>query len=80
MNEVIRILEAENYIIDTKKGHPCEYLKPTYKGITHGRWLMSPWYRKIWSKIEKDIRTIVIAIIIAILTTIIMNLLGGRCL
>ena len=42
MSESLRLLKDEGYIFDTGAGNPYEFVKPTYKGITHGRLLLRP--------------------------------------
>ena len=55
-------------------------LKPTPEGIDYAHQIMRPWHRKAWDFFRSDIRTIVVAIITAIiitlLTTWVLRLLG----
>lgn len=43
-------------------------------GIDHARWLMRPWYVKMWDFFKGDVRTIVVAIVSAVVITIVTNL------
>jgi hypothetical protein len=45
-------------------------LKPTPEGIDHAHQIMRPWYRKAWDFFKNDVRTIVVAIITAIIITL----------
>ncbi len=55
-------------------------LKPTPKGVDYAHQIMRPWYRRVWDFLKSDIRTIVVAIItaiiITILTTWVLRILG----
>ncbi len=45
-------------------------LFPKVEGIDHAHWLMRPWYRKALDALKGDIRTIVVAVITAIIITL----------
>ncbi|TET75880.1 MAG: hypothetical protein E3J42_02555 [Dehalococcoidia bacterium] len=44
-------------------------------GIDHGKWLMRAWYRKAFDAVKGDIRTVVVAIITAIIITVVTILI-----
>jgi len=48
-------------------------LFPTFEGMRHARWLMRPWYQKVWDYLKGDIRTTVFAVIAALLTTLLIH-------
>jgi len=61
-------------------GEHSKALFPTVEGIDRAHWLMHPWYHKALDALKGDVRTIVVAVITAIvitlLTTWILRLLG----
>ena len=72
MKEVLRVLEDQQYI--TLSPYLVDrFVKPTAKGIAHARWLMRPGYQKAWDYLKGDIRTTVIAVITALLITLLIN-------
>ena len=48
---------------------------PTKDGLDHGRLLMRTWYRKAFDAVKSDIRTIVVAVITAVIVTIATTLI-----
>jgi hypothetical protein len=60
-----------------KRGSAADLcILPTVEGLCHGRFLNRSWcYREIWHPIKSDVRTVFIAIIIVILTSIVINLI-----
>ena len=48
-------------------------LLPTPEGIDYAKWLMRPWYRKMWDLFKGDVRTIIVTVIIAVIITILTN-------
>ena len=72
MHAAIRVLEDAKYVTAEWSGSDT-LIKPTYEGLDHARWLMRPWYRKISDYFKGDIRTIVIAVVIALLTTLLIH-------
>jgi len=45
-------------------------LWPTPEGIDHAHWLMRPWHRKALDALKGDMRTVVVAVITAIIITL----------
>ena len=80
MNEVLRLLKDEDHVIDTGIAMSSYLIKPTYKGIARAHWLMRSWPRIIWDSLINDIRTIFVAVVMALLTTLAVSMLnvGGR--
>ena len=63
----ITLLSAEEGVVeDGVYGR----LKATPEGIDYGHQIMRPWYRKAWDFFKSDVRTIVVAIITAIIITL----------
>jgi hypothetical protein len=42
-------------------------------GIDEGRRIIRPWYRKVWDFFKGDVRTIIIAVITALIITLLTN-------
>jgi len=47
-------------------------LFPTSEGMGHAQWLMRPWHRRMWDYLKGDVRTIIVSVVSALLTTILI--------
>ena len=47
-------------------------LRPTKEGLDRVDWLMRPWYRKMFDLYKGDVRTIIVSVITAVITTIVL--------
>ena len=81
--EMTSLMKQRGWIEFSDLGAYGKYSKalfPTVEGIDHAHQLIRPWYRKALDVLKGDIRTIVVAVITAIvitlLTTWILRLLG----
>ena len=48
---------------------------PSTTGVDYGRMLLRPWYCKVWDTVKADARTVVIAVITAIIITVVTTLI-----
>lgn len=49
---------------------------PRAAGLEHARNLTRPWYQKVWEYLKGDVRSVVAAVVTAIVTTLLMKSLG----
>ncbi len=70
--------QLENRLFMTTHGMTFEPehsgIKPTSLVIDHAHWLMHPWYVKMWHFFKGDVRTALIAVITAVVITIVTTL------
>lgn len=86
ISAAVRYMQAKGWITLSSAGNGVAEnsiygrLNLTPDGIDYAHQIMRPWYRKAWDFFKSDVRTIVVAIITAIiitlLTTWILRILG----
>lgn len=69
MSAALRLLEKEG-LVEKRGAGSDTHILPTVEGLCHGRWLLRPWYQKIWDTIKNDVRNIIVTFIVAILVSI----------
>ena len=85
INGAVRYMQAKGWITllppeDGVEDGVYSILQPTPEGIDYAHQIMRCWYRKAWDFFKSDVRTIVVAVITAIiitlLTTWVLRVLG----
>lgn len=80
INAAVRNMKVRGWItlLSTEEGVAEDgvygSLKPTPEGMAYAHQIMRPWYHKAWDFFKSDIRTIVVAIITAIIITLLTTL------
>jgi hypothetical protein len=86
INAAVRYMKTKGWITLLSREEPAveegvySSLKPTPEGIDYAHKIMRTWYRQAWDFFRSDVRTIVVAVITAIiitlLTTLVLRVLG----